>query len=109
MSIYLQADGLWDDLYWFIGALVVLLVVFYLTRRAQNTQRAKHLRSSDPYQNVVNDTSYNINEDTLGDDEGHEELTAREARQETENLKDNGHIPSDEEFYRLQKDMKKKD
>ena len=108
MSIYLQA-GLWDDLYWFVGALVVLLIVFYLTRKAQKTERAKHLKTGDPYHNVVNDTSYNINEDSLGDDEGREELTAEEARQEAENMKETGHIPSEEEFYRLQKDMKKKD
>ncbi|CAH1000476.1 hypothetical protein LEM8419_01629 [Neolewinella maritima] len=105
--VYLQAGGLWDDLYWFIGALIVLLVVLFLTKRAQSTQRAKHLKTNDPRHNVVNTTSYNINEDSLGDKEGKEELTAEEARQEAENMKETGHIPSDEEFYRLRKDMKK--
>lgn len=106
MSIFLQADGYSGDLYWILGALIVLGIVFYMTKRAQYTQRAKHLKNSDPRQEVVNDTSYNINQEGI---DGHrsEGMTAAEARRTTENMKESGHIPSDEEYHDLKDDTKK--
>ena len=96
-----------DDLYWVIGALIVLGIVFFLTKRAQYTQRAKNLKTNDPRQNVVNDSSYNINEDTIKQGGGEHDLTAKEAEQATENMKARGHIPSDQEFYELKEERKK--
>ncbi|PPK86707.1 hypothetical protein CLV84_3643 [Neolewinella xylanilytica] len=106
MSIYLQSPGLTDDLWWILGALVVLAAVFYMTRRAQNTERAKHLKTNDPFQNVVNDSSYNINQEGI---DGHraEGMTKAEAEKTAEDMKRSGNIPSDEEFHDLRDDMKK--
>lgn len=106
--MYLQAEGYLDDLYWFIGALIVLGIVFYLTRKAQHTQRAKNLKTNDPRHNVVNDSSYNIHEDTIKQEGDDRELTAEEAERVTQDMKDQGHIPSEEEFYDL-KEARKKD
>ncbi|THH41296.1 hypothetical protein [Neolewinella litorea] len=106
MSIFLQAEGYTGELWWILGALIVLGIVFYLTKRAQYTQRAKHLKNSDPYQEVVNDTSYNINQEGI---DGHrsDDLTAEQAQRTTENMKDGGRIPSDEEYHDLKDDTKK--
>ena len=106
MSIYLQGSGLTDDLWWIIGALVVLAIVFYLTKRAQYTQRAKEVGKGDPYQKVVNDSSYNENQDGI---DGHrsEGMNRSEAERTVDDMKQTGHIASDEEFHNLRDDMKK--
>ena len=106
MSIYLQSPGLTDDLWWIIGALIVLAIVFYMTKRAQYTQRAKEVHSADPYQNVVNDSSYNDKQEGI---DGHrsEGMTGAEAKRTAEDMKKTGHIASDEEFHDLRDDMKK--
>ena len=106
MTLYLQSNELNEDIWWILGALIVLGVVFYLTKRAQNTQRAKTLHSSDPFQNVVNDSSYNINEESV-DDGGDHDLSAEEAHRAVDEMKETGHVPSEEEFHELRKDMKK--
>ncbi len=105
MSIYLQSNELSEDIWWILGALIVLGIVFYLTKRAQFTQRAKHLHTADPRQNVVNDTSYNINEESV-DDGGNHDLSSEEAHRAVDDMKETGHIPSEEEFHELRKDMK---
>ncbi|MCP9235043.1 hypothetical protein [Lewinella sp. JB7] len=106
MAIYLQAGGFTDDLFWILGGLIVLGIVYWATRKAQNTQRAKHLKTNDPYQNVVNDTSYNINQEGI---DGHrdEGMTAQEAQRTVDGMHETGHVPSEEEFHELRKDMKK--
>ncbi len=106
MSLYLQSNGLTDDLWWILGALIVLAIVFYMTKRAQYTQRSKEIKTADPRHNVVNDSSYNINQEGI---DGHRSdgMTEQEAEQTTENIKKTGHVPSDEEFHDLRDDMKK--
>ncbi|MGB3798661.1 MAG: hypothetical protein WA952_02535 [Lewinella sp.] len=106
MSIYLQSPGLTDDLWWILGALIVLAAVFYMTKRAQYTQRAKEVKNADPRQNVVNDSSYNDKQEGI---DGHrsEGLTKDQAERTAENMKETGHIASDEEFHDLRDDMKK--
>ncbi|WP_157975927.1 hypothetical protein [Lewinella sp. IMCC34191] len=106
MSIFLQSNGYMDDLWWIIGALIVLVVVFYMTRRAQYTQRAETVKNADPRQNVVNDSSYNDKQDGI---DGHrsEGFTAEQAERTVDDMEENGHIPSDEEFHDLRDDMKK--
>ncbi len=106
MSLYLQSNELSEDVWWILGALIVLGIVFFLTKRAQYTQRAKHLHNADPRQNVVNDTSYNINEESV-DDGGKHDLSPDEARRAVDGMRESGHIPSEEEFHELRKDMKK--
>ena len=106
MPILLQSNELSEDVWWILGALIVLAVVFYLTKRAQYTQAAKRAKSADPRQNVVNDSSYNINQDGI---DGHrsEGLSAEQASRAPEEMKDSGHLPSDEEFHNLRDDMKR--
>ncbi|WP_157974236.1 hypothetical protein [Lewinella sp. IMCC34183] len=106
MSLYLQSNELSEDVWWILGALIVLAVVFYLTKRAQNTQRAKEVKTNDPRQNVVNDTSYNINQDGI---DGHrsENMSPDEARRTIDDMKETGHIASDEEFRDLNDDLRK--
>ena len=106
MPILLQSNELSEDVWWIIGALIVLAVVFYMTKRAQYTQAAKRAKTADPRQNVVNDTSYNINQDGI---DGHrsEGLDPEEARRAAEEMKESGQIPSDEEFHDLRDEMKK--
>ena len=89
-----------------LGALIVLGIVFFLTKRAQYTQRAKNVKTNDPRHNVVNDSSYNISQEGI---DGHrdEHLSSDEARKAAEQMKDTGHIPSDDEFFKLREDMKK--
>lgn len=106
MRIFLQSNELNEDIWWILGALIVLGIIFFLTKRAQYKQRAKHVKTNDPRQNVVNDSSYNISQ---GGIDGHrdEDLSADEARKAAEQMKETGHIPSDEEFFKLREDMKK--
>ena len=106
MSLYLQSNELSEDVWWIIGALIVLAIVFYLTKRAQYTARAKEVKTADPRQNVVNDTSYNINQEGI---DGHrsENMDRDEAKRTIDGMKESGHIASDEEFRDLQDDMKR--
>lgn len=106
MSIFLQSNELSEDVWWILGALIVLAVVFYMTKRAQYTQRAKEVKTADPRQNVVNDSSYNINQEGI---DGHrsEGRSPEEAEQTARKMRDEGQIPSDEEFHDLRDDMKK--
>lgn len=106
MSLYLQSNELNEDIWWIIGALIVLGIVFYLTKRAQYTQKAKQVKTNDPRQNVVNDSSYNPAQEGI---DGHRDqgLSAEEARKAAEEMKDKGDIPSEDEFFELKKDMKK--
>ena len=106
MSLYLQSNELSEDVWWIVGALIVLAVVFYLTKRAQNTQAAKSAKNADPRQNVVNDTSYNINQDGI---DGHrsEGMTEQQAERTIEGMEESGHIASNEEFRDLNDDIKK--
>ena len=108
MSLYLQSNELNEDIWWILGALIVLGVVFFLTKRAQHTQRAKHLKTADPRQNVVNDSSYNINEESI-EDGGDHDLSPEEAHRAIDEMKENGHVPSEEEFHELRKDLKKEE
>lgn len=103
--MYLQS-GFSDDLWYMLGALIVLGIVFWATKKAQNTQRARELGKNDPYQEVVNDSSYNINQEGI---DGHRDqgMTKEEAERTAENMHDTGHVPSDEEFHELRKDIKK--
>ena len=105
MPIFLQSNELSEDVWWILGALIVLAVVFYMTKRAQYTQAAKSAKTADPRQNVVNDSNYNINQEGI---DGHrsEGMNADEARRTAEEMKESGHIPTDEEFHDLRDDMK---
>lgn len=102
--LYLQA-GLTDDLFYMLGGLIVLGIVFWLTRRYQYKNRAKHAKNSDPYQNVVNDSSYNIDREGM---DGHrsEGLSEDEARRQADTYRETGQKPSETEFRELRKDMK---
>lgn len=104
--LYLQAEGLGDNLWWVLGAAIVLVIVYFITRKAEADQDKRDTTTNDPYQNVVNDSSYNINQEGI---DGHrdEGATAAEARRAPEQMDESGHIPSDEEFHELRKDMKK--
>lgn len=106
MSLYLQSNELNEDVWWIIGALIVLGIVFYLTKKFQYTQKAKHVQTNDPRQNVVNDSSYNPAQEGI---DGHRDqgLSAEEATKAANQMRDEGHIPSDDEFFELKKDMKK--
>lgn len=104
MSIYLQAETPYANLWWVLGALIVLAIVFFLTRKAQHKQAAREIKTADPRHNVVNDSSYNIAQEGI---DGHrdEGLSAEEAKRAAEQMKENGHVASEEEFYKLRKDM----
>ncbi len=106
MSLYLQLDGYGPTLLWMLGALIVLAITFFLTRKAQNKQAARDVKTNDPRHNVVNDSSYNINREGI---DGHrsEGLDGEEARRAAEDMKHNGTIPSEDEFNELRKDMKR--
>jgi hypothetical protein len=109
MSLYLQLDGYGGSLLWMLGALIVLVITFLLTRKAQKDQRShqQELKDNDPYQKVVNDSSYNINREGI---DGHrdENLSAEEARRAVDDLEQTEQLPSEEEFNELRKDMKDK-
>lgn len=91
-----------------LGAAIVLVITYFLTRKAQEKQRAKHLKTNDPRQNVVNDSSYNINREGI---DGHRDqnLSEDEARRAVDDMKEGGTLPSDEEFHELRKDIKRED
>ncbi len=106
MSLYLQTNELTEDVWWIVGALIVLAVVFFLTKRAQYTQRAKEVRTNDPRKDVINDSSYNINQEGI---DGHrsEGMDKQQAERTIENMKETGHIASAEEFEDLNDDLRK--
>ena len=93
MSLYLQANEAYSNVWWVLGAAIVLGIVYFLTRRAQNTQRAHEIGKNDPRQKVVNDSSYNINQEGI---DGHRkgETTARQAERTTEQPREKGDLPN---------------
>lgn len=105
MSLYLQSNELTEDVWWILGALIALAIVFYLTKKAQYKQRADRLGMRDPRQNVVNDSSYNINQEGI---DGHrtEGLSEKEAQQAVKDMRQSGELPNREEFNDLRKDLK---
>ena len=103
--IFLQA-GYTDDLFWMLGGIIVLALVWYITRRQQSKEASKHAKTSDPYQNVVNDSSYNIDREGI---DGHraDGLSKDEARRQTDTYRETNELPSEEEFRDLQKDLRR--
>ena len=59
-SLLLQSNELYQDVWWVAGAAVVLAIVFFVTKRSQYQQRNKRLGKNDPRQDVINDTSYTL-------------------------------------------------
>ncbi len=62
-SLLLQSNELYEDVWWIAGAAIVLAIVFFVTKRSQHQQRNKRLGKNDPRQNVINDTSYSLEND----------------------------------------------
>lgn len=106
MSLYLQVDDSYGNVWWMLGALVVLGIVYFLTRKAQHKQQAEKIGKNDPRQNVVNDSSYNIDREGI---DGHraEGFSADEAERTAREMKDGGQPPSEAEFGELRRDIKK--
>jgi hypothetical protein len=89
-----------NDLLWVAGAVLLLALVWYLTRRHQHQQAARH--DADPRKEIVNTTNYNIAKSGPELDDP-DELAADEARQILATWKKEDYIPTDEEFHRVQR------
>jgi uncharacterized membrane protein len=88
-----------NDLLWVVGGLIILLVVWYLTRRHQNQQEAR--QEPEPRTEVINKTNYNI-DNTGVEGRDYANLDAREAQRILKEWEAEDYIPSDEEFRRVQ-------
>ncbi len=100
----MEQDSLFADLYWVAGAILVLAIVFYLTRRHQFKQRA--MQEKPPYQKVVNDTNYNIDNRGLNEEQNYDNLTPEQARTIKKGWEETDYIPSEEEYAAVDKALK---
>lgn len=92
-----------NDLLWVAGAILVLGLIWYLTRRHGYQQAARH--DSDPRKEIVNETNYNI-ANSGPELEDTDELAPDEARQILAAWKKEDYIPTDEEFHQVQRALK---
>ena len=93
-----------NDLLWVIGGIIVLAIIWYMTRRHQHQQAVR--QEPEPRNQTVNQTNYNI--DNTGPElkpEG--DLEPEEARRILAIWEKEDYIPSDEEFRRVQRAIKK--
>lgn len=88
-----------NDLLWVLGGLIILLLVWYLTRRHQNQQDAR--QEPEPRNEVINETNYNI-DNTGMEGRDYANLDPGEARRILKEWEEEDYIPSDEEFRRVQ-------
>lgn len=93
-----------NDLLWVLGGLIILLLVWYLTRRHQNQQDAR--QEPEPRNEVINETNYNI-DNTGIEGRDYANLDPGEARLVLKQWEEEEYIPSDEEFRRVQDVIKK--
>ena len=86
-----------------ILAIVVGVVLYY--NKAKKDQVELKEAEHDAYSHVVNDSSYNIDHEGI---DGHrsEHLSKDEAQQTIDQMKQNGEIPSREEYQDLKDDLK---
>lgn len=97
-----------DDLMWIAGAAIVLLIVFFFTRKAQYQQRAKDKSRNDPRSKIINTTNYNINQEGI---DGHKTqgLGAAGAAEVIDKDRETGYIPTNEEFFDQREDVVQSD
>ena len=104
-SLLLQSNELAEDVWWIVGAAIVLAIVFFLTKKAQYTQRNKNIDRRDGYDKAINKTNYNVSQEGI---DGHrtEDLSPEEAREVAKKMRETGQQPTEEEFHDLRKRMR---
>lgn len=93
-----------EDILWILGGLVVLVIVYFLTRRHQHQQDVKAQNA--PYDRAINKTNYNIDNTGINQND-YSNLSPEEARRVKEQWDKEGYIPSDEEFHRVEDALKR--
>lgn len=98
INLVLQSNELAQDVWWVIGAAIVLIAVYLLTRYFQAKQKTRE--DLPPETAVVNDSNYNI-ANTGVEDKDLTKLSKQEAEVVIDKMKKSDYIPSDEEFHEL--------
>lgn len=104
--LLLQTNELAQDAWWIAGTVVVLLLAaLYMRKILADREKRKEILH-DPRSHAVNDSNYNISREGM---DGHrtEEMNQEEALKVVNGLKDTGEIPTQEEFDKLRKGLKK--
>lgn len=101
-TLLLQAYDVSAPFLWIVGVLVFLTGAFLYFSFLRKKPKSEDLRSQ-----IVNDSNYNVNH--VGVD-GHraEGMTAEEAKRLVKGMKDEGSVPSRDEFFTLRDVMKRK-
>lgn len=101
--IFLQVNELSQDVWYILGAAIVLILAIALTRYYQRKQKTRE--DLPPRTATKNTSNYNI--DNTGIDDKHlDDLNPREANEVVDKMKESDYIPSEEEFHELRKAKK---
>lgn len=103
INLFLQSNELSQDIWWVIGAAIVLAIVYFTTRKFQRSQKTRE--DLPPRTKIVNDTNYNINNSGVTG-KNYDELSATEAEEVIDKMKSSDYIPSDQEFHNLRNTKK---
>jgi hypothetical protein len=103
-NLFLQSNELSEDVWWVIGAAIVLLTVYFLSRKFRREQKTRD--DLPPRTRIVNDSNYNIN-NTGVEDKKLEQLSPQEAQEVIDKMKSSDYIPTDEEFNELRRAKKR--
>lgn len=107
MQLFLQAaNELSEDIYWVLGAVIVVLICYFYWLRMNKSQRQRRERLQGPREDILNQSNYNISRTGI-DDHRTENMSAEEAKNLVDGMKSEGDIPTDEEFHRLRRSLRK--
>lgn len=104
-TLLLQTNELAVDAYWLAGAAVVILLAALYFRKILADRKEREAIQHDPRSHTVNDTNYNIAREGV---DGHrdEGFDAAAAKNVINNFEETNEIPTDEEFHKLQRDVR---
>ncbi len=107
MHLFLQATNeLSNDIYWVLGAVIVLLVCYFYWLRIGRTAKKRRQELKGPRQYIINDSNYNISRTGI-DNHRTEDMTPEEAEAILDNLQSEDTIPTDEEFREVRQALRK--